>query len=114
MLAEELRRLLTFEERHRRLAARLLLAFSLSTIVFVIGTVLVWLFENGKKGGDIHGIGDAAFFTAVQLLTVSSSMQNPITSAGRIVDVALEAWAIFVITAVAGSFATFFRSGDST
>jgi ABC-type Fe3+-siderophore transport system permease subunit len=114
MLAEELRRLLTFEERHRRLAARLLLAFILSALVFVIGTVLVWLFENGKQGGDIHGVGDAAFFTAVQLLTVSSSMQNPVTSAGRIVDVALEAWAIFVITAVAGSFATFFRSGDST
>ena len=26
----------------------------------------------------------------------------------------LEAWAIFVVTAVAGSFATFFNSGDST
>jgi hypothetical protein len=29
------------------------------------------------------------------------------------VDVALEAWAIFVVTAVAGSFASFFSSGDS-
>jgi hypothetical protein len=29
------------------------------------------------------------------------------------VDVALEAWAIFVVTAVAGSFASFFTSGDS-
>ena len=114
MLTEELRRLLKIEERHRRLGARLLLAFGLSVIIFVIGTVVVWLFENGKKGGDIHGLGDAAFFTAVQLLTVSSSMPNPVTSAGRIVDVALEAWAIFVITAVAGSFATFFWSGDST
>ena len=113
MLTQELRRLLTIEERHRRLFARLLLAFSLSLVVFVVGTVLIWLFENGKKGGDIHGFGDAAFFTAVQLLTVSSSMQNPVTSAGRILDVALEAWAIFVITAVAGSFATFFRTGDA-
>ena len=40
-------------------------------------------------------------------------MQNPVTSAGRILDVALEAWAIFVITAVAGSFATFFSTGDA-
>ena len=50
----------------------------------------------------------------VQLLTVSSSLTSPVTSAGKITDVLLEAWAIFVVTAVAGSFATFFSSGDST
>ena len=31
---------------------------------------------------------------------------------GKVVDVILEVWAIFVITAVAGSFASFFTSGD--
>jgi hypothetical protein len=49
----------------------------------------------------------------VQLLTVSSAITNPLTAGGRVVDVALEAWAIFVVTAVAGSFASFFSSGDS-
>ena len=107
-------RLFTLEERHRRLLARLLLAFGLSIVVFAVGTVLIWVFENGHKGGDIHGFGDAAFFCSVQLLTVSSSMTNPLTPAGKIVDVALEAWAIFVVTAVAGSFATFFSSGDTS
>ena len=85
-----------------------------SIVVFGVGTVLVWLFESGQKGGDIHGLGDAAFFSAVQLLTVSSQIKNPLTSAGKIVDVVLEIWAIFVITAVAGSFATFFTSGDAS
>jgi len=28
-------------------------------------------------------------------------------------DVALEAWAIFVVTALAGSFATFLQTGDA-
>ena len=79
-----------------------------------MGTLLVWITESGAKGGDIHGLGDAAFFTAVQLLTVSSSLPNPVTAVGKIVDVALELWAIFVVTAVAGSLATFFRSGDSS
>jgi len=50
----------------------------------------------------------------VQLLTVSSSMTNPLTTAGKIVDIGLEAWAIFVVTAVAGSFVTFFSSGDAS
>ena len=114
MLREEISRLFTVGERHRRLLARLMLAMLLTGIVFIVGTLLIWTFETGKKGGQIHGLGDAAFFTGVQLLTVSSSLTNPVTSAGKIIDVVLEGWAIFVVTAVAGSFATFFSSGDST
>ena len=114
MIREELTRLFTVGERHRRLFARLVLAFGLSVAVFAVGTLLIWVFESGQKGGDIHGLGDAAFFCSVQLLSVSSSMTNPLTSAGKIIDVGLEAWAIFVITAVAGSFATFFSSGDKS
>lgn len=113
MLREELRRLCTFEERHRRLLARLILAALSSAVVFVIGALLIWATESGQKGGDIHGLGDAAFFTAVQLLNVSSSMTNPLTPAGKVIDVALEFWALFVVAAVAGSLATFFSAGDS-
>ena len=113
MVREELRRLVTFGERHRRLFARLLIAFGLTVLFAVAGSLVTYLFESGKKGSDIHGFGDAAFFTAVQLLTVSSSLKNPVTAAGKIVDVGLEAWAVFVVTAVAGSFASFFSSGLS-
>jgi hypothetical protein len=41
-------------------------------------------------------------------------MTNPLTPVGKIVDVCLEAWAVFVVTAVAGSFATFFSTGDTS
>jgi hypothetical protein len=112
LIREEIARLRKREERHRRLFARLTLALGASLIVFVAGTALIWLFESGHRGGDIHGLGDAAFFTAVQMLTVSSAISNPFTSPGKVVDVFLELWAIFVVTAVAGSFATFFSSGD--
>lgn len=74
MIREGLSRLFTFEERHRRLLARVLIALGASAVVFIIGTLLVWMTESGQKGGAIHGLGDAAFFTAVQLLTVSSSL----------------------------------------
>ena len=114
MIREELSRLFKIEERHRRLLARLVLAFGLSILVCAAGAALTWAFESGQKGGDINGFGDAAFFAAVQMLTVSSQIKNPLTVAGRIVDVGLEVWAIFVVTVVAGSFATFFSSGDSS
>jgi hypothetical protein len=106
MVREEIRRLFTWSERHRRLAARIIIAVVLSLVVDVVGALLMWRFE-------IHGFGNALFFATAQILTISSSMQNPVTHAGQVVDVAIEAWGIFVITGVAGSFASFFSTGDS-
>ncbi len=112
MLREELGRLGKWEERHRRLVARMGLAFGLTLLVDAVGSVLVWKLESNVRRGDIHHFGDAVFFTTVQLLTVSSQIKNPLTAWGRVVDVILEIWAIFVVTAVAGSFAAFFSTGD--
>jgi ABC-type transporter Mla subunit MlaD len=114
MIREELKRLFVLEERHRRLAARLIIALMMTLVVLAVGSVLIWVTESGQKGGEIHGFGDSVFFTAVQLLSVSSSITNPVTAVGKVIDVALEVWAIFVVTAVAGSFASFFGSGDSS
>jgi hypothetical protein len=112
MVREELTRLGTWEERHRRLLARLLIAFVLTLAVDLVGAIGVWLVERGAKGTDVHTYGQAVFFSTVQVLTISSSLKNPLTSAGRVMDVLLELWAVFVITAVAGSFASFFNAGD--
>jgi ABC-type multidrug transport system fused ATPase/permease subunit len=112
MVGEELRRLLQWEERHRRLAARLIIAATLTVLVDLVGALIIWNWESGLKGSDIHGFGDAVFFSTVQVLTVSSSMKNPLTAAGKVTDVALELWALAIVTAVAGSFSSFFTSGD--
>jgi len=114
VIGEELRRLVTWSERHRRLLARLLIALALTVAVDLLAALLAWDFESGVKGSEIHGYGDALFFTTVQLLSVSSSLKNPVTGAGKVLDVVLEAWAVFVVTAVAGSFAAFFQTGDSS
>jgi Ion channel len=113
VIREELGRLTTWGERHSRLLARILIAIAATVVVDLIAGLLAWDFESGVKGSDVHSFGDALFFTTVQLLTISSSLKNPVTDAGKILDVALEAWAIFVVSAVAGSFAAFFQSGDS-
>jgi H+/Cl- antiporter ClcA len=113
VLREELSRIASWEERHRRLVARLLFALTLTLIVDLVGAILIYAFENDIRGGGINGFGDALFFSTVQLLTVSSQIRNPLTAAGRIVDVVLEMWAIVVVAGVAGSFAAFFNSADA-
>src|SRR5206468_11037916 len=78
VVGEELKRLGTWEERHRRLLARLLLVLLLTLVVDAAGSVLIWATERGVEGGDIHGFGDAVFFATVPLLTVSSQIRNPL------------------------------------
>ena len=112
MIREELGRLWRWEERHRRLVARVSIAVALTVVVDVVGAILIWRLELHAHGTEIHGIGDAFFFTTVQLLTISSQLKNPLTAAGRVVDVGLEIWALGVVAALAGSFSSFFASAD--
>ena len=112
MILEELKRLGTWEERHRRLVSRLLLVLILTAAIDGVGTVLVYLFERNVKQTDIHTLFDAFFFTTVQLLTVSSQIRNPLTVAGRVIDAFLEIWAVLVIAGSAGAIASFFQNAD--
>lgn len=112
MIGEELTRLLTWSERHRRLVARLQLVLAATVVIDAIGSVLVYFLERHAHQTDIHSFGDAVFFTTVQLLTVSSQIKNPLTPAGRVVDVFLEVWAVIVVAGSAGAVATFFQASD--
>jgi hypothetical protein len=112
-LRDELDRLFSFEERHRRLAARLALLALATVVVDLVGSVVMYLLEHAAKGTEIATLGQAVFFTTVQLLTVSSQIKNPLTPAGRMVDVILELWAVIAVAGSAGAVASFFQSGDS-
>lgn len=93
---------------HRVLRHRVAIGLVLVAVADAIGSVLMYVFEKGAEGGAIDTFDDALFFSTVQLLTISSQMPNPATGAGRIVDVGLELIGIFVVTALAGAFASFF------
>jgi voltage-gated potassium channel len=113
VIRDELSSLMTWEERHRRLISRLAIVLLLTMVVDLAGTMLIYATERHAKGGDIHSMGDSVFFTTVQLLTVSSQIRNPLTAAGRFVDVVLEVWAVIVVAGSAGAIASFFQAGDS-
>jgi hypothetical protein len=113
VIGAELKRIVSWEERHRRLVSRLVLVLALTIVIDVIGTGLVYAFERHAKQSDIHSLFDAFFFSTVQLLTVSSQIKNPLTTAGRLVDIFLEVWAVVVVAGSAGAIASFFQTGDS-
>ncbi|MEA2272064.1 MAG: voltage-gated potassium channel [Solirubrobacteraceae bacterium] len=94
---------------HANLRRRILMVLSVSVVLDVAFAGLVLLAEHSGKGTEIHNYGDALFWTTAQLLTVSSQMKNPVTTAGRILDVVLEAYSITVVTSLAGMFGAFFH-----
>ena len=85
-----------------------LVAIAVATLaVDVVCAALGLLFEHDAKQTQITSIGSALFWTSTQLLTVSSSLQNPISVGGRLLDVAMEAYAITVVATLAGSIGAF-------
>jgi hypothetical protein len=85
---------------------------SVAIVVATIGidlicAVLALVFEQHEKQTQVRSFGSALFWTSTQLLTVSSSIQNPISTAGRVLDVGMEFYAITVIASLAGSIGAF-------
>jgi hypothetical protein len=94
---------------HRHLRDRLTILFIATLILDAVATVLIYFFERNADRTEIHTIGDSLFWTSTQLLTVSSQLHNPISTPGRVLDVFLQAYAISIVAALAGSFAAFFH-----
>jgi len=112
-IGEEITRLTHYEERHRRLLARLALVVMATAVIDLLGTIAIYFLERHAHQTDVKTPGDALFFTTVQLLTVSSQLQNPVTPWGKVVDVLLEVWAVIVVAGSAGAIASFFQTGDA-
>ena len=92
---------------HGRLRDQLV-AIGVATVGFdLVCAVLAFLFEHHQKQTQIESFGSALFWTTTQMLTVSSSIQNPISFPGRILDVGMEIYAITVIGSLAGALGAF-------
>ena len=112
-IGKELTELMKFEERHRQLLARLALVLIATALIDVAGAVAIYFTDRHAKGTEISTLGDAFFFSTVQLLTVSSQIKNPLTTWARVVDILLEIWAVVVVAGSAGAIAAFFTRGNA-
>jgi hypothetical protein len=94
---------------HYHLRRRILVIFGATAVFAVICTLIVYLTEHGAKGTEIHSLWDSFLFCTSQLLT-GSSVANPTTNAGKILELIFDLWAITVVASLAGSFGAFFHA----
>ena len=96
-------------DTHRHLRERLA-AVAVVTLAVDLGcAAAAYFLERHVHESEIHTFASALFWTSTQLLTVSSQMKNPLSVGGRVLDVFMEAYAITVVGALAGSFGAFFH-----
>ena len=92
---------------HRRLRDHLVTVAVATAGVDVFCAIVAFLLERHGQQTELKTIGSAAFWTTTQLLTVSSSIKNPLSVGGRILDIFMEVWAITVIATLAGAIGSF-------
>src|SRR3954447_19483213 len=95
---------------HRLLRSRLMFLLVATLVLDAVATVLMYVFEHDARGSGFDDLGGALFWVSAQLTTVSSQMPNPVTTAGRVLDIVLEVWAISAVATLAGSLSAFFRA----
>jgi voltage-gated potassium channel len=92
---------------HARLRDILTVLVVATVGIDLVCALLILMFERHVPGSQIHTFGSSLFWCSAQLLTVSSQLPNPLSAGGRILDVAMEAYAITVVGTLAGSIGTF-------
>jgi hypothetical protein len=94
-------------DAHADLRSHIVGVTLISIVLDLVAGGIAYAFEHGH--GEVTSFGNALFWTTTQLLTISSQFPNPLTTGGKILDIALELYAMVVITSVAGAFASFFH-----
>jgi hypothetical protein len=94
---------------HRRLRDHLVAIIAATVGVDLVCAIAAFLLERHSQQTEIQTFGSAIFWTTAQLLTVSSSIHNPISVGGRILDVFMEIYAITVIATLAGAIGSFLQ-----
>jgi hypothetical protein len=110
-MAAEVRMVVRGESHtHRFLRARLTFLVAATLLVDAVATAAMYVLEHDHPGSGFDDPGGALFWVSAQLTTVSSQMPNPVTTAGRVIDIVLAVWAITVAATLAASLAAFFRA----
>jgi glucan phosphoethanolaminetransferase (alkaline phosphatase superfamily) len=93
---------------HTHLRNRLLSIIWVTVVIGFLSTLLVYFLERHEHHTQIHSLFDAFIFAWAQLLT-ASSVAAPTSTAGKVLEVFFDIYAITVVATLAGSFGSFFH-----
>ncbi len=94
---------------HYHLRRRISIIFGATAVFALLCTLIVYLTEHHARHTEIHSLFDSFLFTTSQLLT-GSSVANPATDLGKVLELVFDLWAITVVASLAGSFGAFFHA----
>ncbi|WP_348762573.1 hypothetical protein [uncultured Salinisphaera sp.] len=94
--------------KHLHLRNRLLKAVTITVVIDLIGSTIMFVAEHGVQGTQITSYWDAVYWTTSQLTTLSAPYANPLSTTGQITALALDLYAITVVSTLAGMFSAFF------
>ena len=93
---------------HAHLRRRILTIVAVTLFFAAICTLIIYFSERHAHGTQIHSFFDAFLFSTSQLLT-ASSVANPTTQLGKVLELFFDIYAITVVATLAGSFGAFFH-----
>lgn len=98
--------------KHRHLRNRLLKAIVITLLIDVVGSVVMYFAERHAPSTQLHSFWDAIYWTTSQLTTLSAPMSNPVSTIGQVMALALDFYAITVVSTLAGMFSAFFHQHE--
>jgi ABC-type Na+ efflux pump permease subunit len=85
------------------LFARITALFLVTATIVLLASLAFYFLERHAPGTEIKSYGDALFWTASQMSTVSSSLPNPITAGGRALAVATDFVSVATLSILFGT-----------
>lgn len=92
----------------KRVVRRLAVLLVATVGVTVVCAVVMYASDGGAPNSDITSFGLALFWSASQLLSVGSSLSDPVTTAGRILSLGMDVYSVVVIGTISGTLGAFF------
>jgi len=92
----------------KRIIRRLAILLAATVIATLICAQAIYLLERHAHDSDIKSYGLAVFWSASQLLTLGSSLADPVTTTARVITVAMDVYAVVVIGTISGTLGAYF------
>ena len=92
----------------KRIIRRLAILLAATVIATLICAQAIYLLERHAHDSDIKSYGLAVFWSASQLLTLGSSLADPVTTTARVITVAMDVYAVVVIGTISGTLGSYF------